>query len=275
MRFRRPRRRWAPERSGKWEATMDCETAGRLISERLDGRLDEGDSRALVDHLRECRECAQLALRFEGLQGLLAEYEAPRAPSGLKARIIAETAVAPPSRRRFALGRWALAGVAAAAVALVAVTLWRATLPEDEPAAGTGEFEVVYAAPGVPLEFAELCVLLLPRAEEAADRFGAAISAEAPRVGKRIAAGAAGLPERAGRFSGDVVDSLVPRIMDGAGKAFRVMKVFGFEEVEKQDEEAMPPGQAGEEDVFRAVGRRAVRTYGTVRDTDDAGKVYS
>lgn len=255
---------------------MDCETAGRLISERLDGRLDEGDSRALVEHLRECRECAQLALRFEGLEGLLAEYEAPRAPAGLKARIVAATAAARPSRRRLAPGRWAFGGIAAAAAAaLIAVTIWRVTRPQDEPAAGAGEFEVVYAAPGVPMELAELCVLLLPRAGEAADRLGVRIRTEAPRVGKRIAAGAAGLPERAGRLSSELVDRLAPRIMDGAGKAFRVMKVFGFEEIEELENEVAPPDQAGEERVFRAVGHRVVRTYGTVSDTDDASKVYS
>ena len=255
---------------------MDCERALRLISERLDGRLDEGDSRALAEHLRECRECTEVARRFEGLAGLLAEYEAPRAPAGLKARIIAETAVARPSRRRLAPGRWAFGGItAAAAAALIAVTIWRATPPQDEAAEGTGAFEVVYAAPGMPMEFAELCVLLLPRAEEAADRFGAAISAEAPRAGKRIAAGAAGLPERAGRLSGQVVDSLAPRLMEGAGKAFRVMKVFGFEEIEELENEGAPPDRAGEERVFRAVGHRVVRANGTVRDTDDASKVYS
>jgi len=245
---------------------MDCETACRLISEGLDGRLDENDRRALAAHLSDCTDCAEVARRFAGLADILSEYDAPGAPADLKNRIVAEAGFGPSASiaRRSTAIRWGIGALAAAASLLVAVAVWRAAGPAEEVVADGAEAEILYLAPEVPAEFARACAVILPRADDAASRFGSRVAADLPRAGERVAAGAAGLPERAGRLSGRILEGVTPRVMEGAGRAFRIMTIFGFEEPEENGASEAPRARAGEGNEFRAAGRRVVVVNGAV-----------
>lgn len=68
---------------------MYCEQAGEMMSEWLDGRLEEARYVALGTHLAECGACAGELQALQALDRLLAAAPRAAAPPQLQARVMA------------------------------------------------------------------------------------------------------------------------------------------------------------------------------------------
>ena len=155
---------------------MKCDEAQRLLSEALDGRLDESGRSRLAEHVAQCPSCAKEEQRLRRLNSILGAWEVEPAPSRLKSRILAAVSRARTEPRVFHGRVWQLAAAVtiAAAVALVLfLSADRETgekpLPDTAAAGGV----TILANPyDLPPEVATLAASLTPRAGQAAFAFG-------------------------------------------------------------------------------------------------------
>jgi len=104
---------------------MSCREARRLLSARLDGRLEAGEGAALEAHLAGCPACRRERARWEASAGALRAAGPTPVPPGLAERAFRAAMDGAPARDGgfvAAARRVALAGaVAAAAVWLAAL----------------------------------------------------------------------------------------------------------------------------------------------------------
>ena len=121
---------------------MNCKKAARLISEKLDGRLDPTLAKRLESHLESCEACRSLAAVLESTAGLVSRLE-PKRPSdefdrvlGHKLSIARALEIDRPLGRsliREALANWLLKPAALAAVIVLAAFGLAKMAPVPEP----------------------------------------------------------------------------------------------------------------------------------------------
>jgi predicted anti-sigma-YlaC factor YlaD len=124
---------------------MDCEKFKEWISRRADGPLDEGEERALREHLAGCEECAAFRDDLARMKEFYAAWSAPRVPEGLRERVLQGGRLELARRRRRSLLSGA-ARLCAAALVMVAVTIGYFCLDGLEPAQATDTNREVHYA---------------------------------------------------------------------------------------------------------------------------------
>ncbi|MHC4713376.1 MAG: anti-sigma factor family protein [Planctomycetota bacterium] len=198
---------------------MNCAEAGRLISEHLDGRLDEARLKMLSAHLSQCPACAKEHQGLRRLNSLLGVWESEPVSPDLKARILkaADRPQKAPATRAHVVLRWA-------AVLIIGVFLGGALLllagrenGEEGESKGLGNDGVVVVekTPELPPEVAALCVRLSPLAGDAAlemsRRTASAVLGTSGVLRKRAGA----IPEHIGTVAERFVEGFVPPLRKG------------------------------------------------------------
>lgn len=100
---------------------MSCPDLNRLIQDRIDGCLEEGEARLLDAHLEGCEDCRDEELHLRRLVDGLGGLDEDRDPArdlwpGLRARLEASSAPAPAGRSGIPWFRLAAAGLLLAAL---------------------------------------------------------------------------------------------------------------------------------------------------------------
>jgi len=102
---------------------MRCEQAGKMMSARLDGRLDSTEVTLLEDHLVECGACQAEWHRLQALDGLLASAPMVRAPVRLRVQVMARLSRREKARRAIIGGTALTLGTVALALLALAPLL--------------------------------------------------------------------------------------------------------------------------------------------------------
>lgn len=126
---------------------MDCMNVIRLMDRWLDGELGPEQARAVALHMEGCPSCSAQAAQALDLNRILDALPAPKAPGGLKRRIL--TAIRN-EQDRFSLADWwrslgAAARGAALAMALAGILLGGLMGRQTGTVSGTEQAQGPYA----------------------------------------------------------------------------------------------------------------------------------
>ena len=102
---------------------MRCEKAGKMMSARLDGRLDSTEVALLEDHLIGCSACQAEWRRVQALDNLLACTPMVRAPVRLRVQVMARLSRREQARRAIIGGTALTLGTVALALLALAPAL--------------------------------------------------------------------------------------------------------------------------------------------------------
>jgi len=204
---------------------MNCRTADRLMSERLDGRLTGAQLKALTDHVAACPRCEEQWRQFERLDALLADWSVAPLPSGLKDRVLA-AADAPRKvdpRRSRSLLRWA----AAVTIGLALAGTLLLINGRPEPRVAEKEESEFIISPDLPPDVAEWCREFSPAAGEAIMDCGDRLASSLTGASDRLAATSGGMRRNVTRLTDRVLNTHVPLLMKSVNRALRTLELSG------------------------------------------------